>query len=153
MCVCADRRLYQLGVALVFLSISTLWLFIRTVYFNRILVPHSLFPFLLYLQILCISLVQNPTLTFSKSSFLSSPSPLSTFSSQLLLRVQSLSPALYFFSSLCLFFHLFMHSLPILAARQGSFRRSLTVKLVPVPLQSILTCDKDRRGKVLEKWR
>lgn len=53
-CVCADRRLYWLGVTLVcFFPSSLLWLFITTVYLDCILVPHSLLPLEILLHITC----------------------------------------------------------------------------------------------------
>lgn len=131
-CVCMDKRLYRLGVALGFLSI-----------FSSLAVHHDCLSQTYFSASISLSPSTSPPnplhITCSKPyadffsifSFLSSPSLLSTFSIRLLLGLQSLTVLLYiFFSFQCLFFHLFTHTLPILAARQGSFRRSFTVKSV-----------------------
>ena len=66
-----------------------------------------------------------------------------------LVKALSDSPALYFFSSS----FLSSHTLSIMAACQGSFKRSLAVELVWVSLQSVVTRNEDMEGEVLEKLR
>lgn len=134
--MCVDRRLYQLGVALLYLSIfSSLPIHHdMTVYLNLISV-------LLRHQLHFASLTQNSMNLF----FPSFPSY------QLSLVITSFWYNA--FSPLSPVSVISSHTPSTLAACHGSFRRSLAAEVIRAPQQSAVTCDEDRRGEVLDKLR
>lgn len=90
-CVCMDRRLYRLGVALVFLSIlSSLAVHRDCLSQSYFSASFSLSPLYFISKSFAYHLFKSLNRLFSVSSFLSSPSLLSTFSSRILLRLQFL---------------------------------------------------------------
>lgn len=144
-CVCADRRLYRLGVALVFLSISSS----LAVHHDCLSQPYFS-AFLLYL----FHLAQYPTLTFFYI-FISviRLSSINSLEPALVKASISLTVPLHAFARLCAFSYVSSHTLCLFWQRARVHSKGVfTVKLVPMLLQSVLACDEDRRGEVLEKW-
>lgn len=136
---------------LCFFPSSVLWLFITTVYLNQILVP---FFFYFIKNHITSKIHPKSYADFSLHLHSVNPSLLSTFWSQLLLRLQSLWQSCFILFLLSVPFFSSRHALSTYSGiAPGLIQKEYSVKLVLVPLQSVLTCDEDRRGEVLEKWR